>query len=124
MSEPAKHDFQAAKASVRAFHEALDASTPGTIEQALSQFVAPDWHWRGMHPFHEQHGAEAVARVFGTPLRNALKPLQRRPDIFIAGHNEVDGFKSTWAVEMGHLMGLFERPWLGIRHNLRIEMLR
>jgi hypothetical protein len=50
--------------------------------------------------------------------------MQRRPDIFIAGLNEIDGGKSIWVVEMGHLMGLFERPWLGIRHTLRIVMLR
>jgi hypothetical protein len=124
MTEPRKNDFQAEKALVRSFHEALDASTPDTIEQALSPFVTPNWHWRGMHPFHEQYGAAAVARVFWTPLRNALKPLQRRPDIFIAGRNAVGDRESTWVVEMGHLMGLFERPWLGIRHTLRIVMLR
>lgn len=119
-----KDDFQAEKDLVRAFHDALDSSTPATVEQALARFVAPDWKWRGMHPFNEQSGPEAVARTFWTPLRNAIKPLQRRPDIFIAGLNEMDGFKGTWVVEMGHLMGLFERPWLGIRHTLRIVMLR
>lgn len=117
-------DFQAEKNLVRAFHDALDSSTPATIEKVLGQFVAPDWEWHGMHPFNDQRGPEAVARVFWTPLRNALKPLQRRPDIFIAGRNEIDGEKSVWVVEMGHLMGLFERPWLGIRHTLRIVMLR
>lgn len=117
-------EFQKEKALVRAFHDALDHSTPQTIEQALAGFVSPDWHWRGMHPFHEQRGAAAVARVFWTPLRNALRPIQRRPDIFIAGRNAIDGGESVWVTEMGHLMGLFERPWLGIRHTLRIVMLR
>jgi hypothetical protein len=124
MTDRLQDDFQAEKAVVRAFHAALDSSTPETIEQALSKYVSPDWHWRGMHPFHEQYGAAAVARVFWTPLRNALKPMQRRADIFIAGANQIDGGKSIWVVEMGHLMGLFERPWLGIRHTLRIVMLR
>lgn len=119
-----KDDFQAEKAVVRALHDALDASTPDTIEQSLAPFVSPDWHWRGMHPFHEQHGAAAVANMFWTPLRDALKPMQRRPDIFIAGLNEIDGFQSVWVVEMGHLMGLFDRPWLGIRPTQRIAMLR
>ena len=123
MLQAGKTDFQAEKAVVRAFHDALDNSTPETINEVLSQFVAPDWLWRGMHPFHEQRGDE-VARVFWTPLRNALNPLQRRPDIFIAGHNEIDGFQSTWVVEMGHLMGLFDQPWLGIRPTFRIAMLR
>ena len=124
MSERKRDDFQAEKALVRRYHDALDGSMPDTIEQALSPLVSADWHWRGMHPFHEQRGPEAVARVFWTPLRNAIRPLQRRPDIFIAGLNEIDGFQSVWVVEMGHLMGLFDQPWLGIRPTQRIAMLR
>ena len=108
-------NFQAQKALVRAFHEALDNSRPDTVVEDLARFVAPEWQWRGMHPFHEQRGPQAVADAFWTPLRRALKPLQRRPDIFIAGLNEIDGYKGIWVVEMGHLMGLFDEPWLGIR---------
>ncbi len=122
MSE--QRDFQAEKAIVRRFHDALDGSTPETIVDALSGFVSPDWHWRGMHPFHEQAGPQAVADVFWTPLRRAVRPIQRRPDIFIAGLNEIDGFQGVWVVEMGHLMGLFDEPWLGIRPTQRIVMLR
>ena len=117
-------DLQAAKSLVRDFHSALDRAPPELAAEAMAPFVSPDWKWRGMHPFHEQRGAEAVARVFWTPLKNALKPIQRRPDIFIAGRNAIDDFESVWVVEMGHLMGLFDRPWLGIRHTLRIVMLR
>lgn len=124
MSESRRNDFQAEKAVVRAFQDALDTSAPDSTEQAIAPFISPDWHWRGMHPFHEQHGAAAVANVFWTPLRNALRPLQRRPDIFIAGLNQIDDFKSVWVVEMGHFMGLFDQPWLGIRPTLRIAMLR
>jgi hypothetical protein len=77
-----------------------------------------------MHPFHELRGPAAVADLFWAPLRDALSSLQRRPDIFIGGLNEIDGFESTWVVEMGHLMGLFDKPWLGIRPTFRIAMLR
>lgn len=124
MPSSTQDELQAAKQLVRAFHEALDKATPEAVEQAISPHVTPDWHWRGMHPFHEQRGPEAVARVFWTPLKNALKPVQRRPDIFIAGHNEIDGLEGVWVVEMGHLLGQFDRPWLGIRHTLRMVMLR
>jgi hypothetical protein len=119
-----RHEFQSEKALVRAHHDALDRSTPEAIMQSLDDHVVADWHWRGMHPFHEQRGAAAVAEVFWKPLREALTPLQRRPDIFIAGLNAIDDFQSVWVVEMGHLMGLFERPWLGIRPTHRIAMLR
>jgi hypothetical protein len=77
-----------------------------------------------MHPFHEQRGAEAVAEAFWAPLLQAMTRLQRRPDIFMAGLNEIDGCRSVWVVCMGHLMGLFDRPWLGIRPTGRIAMLR
>jgi hypothetical protein len=63
-----------------------------------------------MHPFHERQGAEAVAEVFWAPLLRAVTHLQRRPDIVMAGLNEIDGEKTVWVASMGHLMGLFDRP--------------
>jgi len=117
-------DFQAEKAFVRGFKEKLFAAGAAGAAAVLADHTAPDWHWRGMHPFHEQTGAAAVAAVFWTPLMTALTRLQRRPDIFLAGLNEMDGFRSVWLVEMGHLMGLFDQPWLGIRPTRRIALLR
>ena len=117
-------DFQAEKAVVRALHDALARATPDTVAEILGRHVSPDWHWRGMHPFDEQYGPEAVARVFWAPLLGAMTRVQRRPDIFIAGLNEIDGFKGRWVTQMGHLMALFDRPWLGIRPTNRIVMLR
>ena len=124
MSDPFACGLGAEKTVVRAMHADLIASSAGGTAAALAGHVAPDWHWRGMHPFHEFHGAEAVAGSFWTPLKQAFTRLQRRPDIFLAGRNEIDGFASTWVVTMGHLMGLFDRPWLGIRPTGRIAMLR
>ncbi len=117
-------DFQSHKDLVRAHHAAIAAADARSIGAALARHTHPDWHWRGMHPFHEMIGAEAVAKAFWTPLLTAMTRLQRRPDIFMAGLNEIDGFQSVWVVSMGHLMGLFDRPWLGIRPSQRITMLR
>ncbi|MEG3153878.1 nuclear transport factor 2 family protein [Sphingomonas sp. RB1R13] len=117
-------DFQAEKALVRDYHAALAAADVATATSVLDRFTAPDWHWRGMHPFHEQHGAAAVAEQFWVPLMTAMTGLQRRPDIFMAGLNEIDGFNGCWVVQMGHLMGLFDQPWLGIRPTGKIAMLR
>ena len=117
-------DFQAEKSLVRRLHADLAAASPGGAAEALARHVAPDWHWRGMHPFHERRGPQAVAEAFWDPLMGAFTRLQRRPDIFLAGLNEIDGGASTWVVSMGHLMGLFDRPWLGIRPTGRIAMLR
>lgn len=117
-------DFQAEKRLVRDYHAALAAADAASVAAVLARYVSPDWHWRGMHPFHEQHGPAAVAEVFWTPFLTAMTKVQRRPDIFIAGLNEIDDFQSVWVTQMGHLMALFDRPWLGIRPTHRIVMLR
>ena len=116
--------FQADKALIRAHHAALSKATPQTVGEILAQRTTPDWHWRGMHPFHEQHGADAVAKTFWQPFLSAMTRVQRREDIFFAGLNEIDGFKSRWVVSMGHLMGLFDRSFLAIPPTRRIAMLR
>ena len=48
--------------------------------------------------------------------------MQRRQDIFIAGTNEISG--EEWVVSMGHLMGLFDQDFLGIRHTRKMASLR
>ncbi len=117
-------DFQAEKAVVRAHFDALARATPDSAAEALARHTAPDWLWRGMHPFHERRGAEAVAAAFWSPFLRAMARVQRRPDIFMAGLNEMDGFRSVWVICMGHLMGLFDRPWLGIRPTGKMAFLR
>ena len=117
-------DFQPEKRLVRDYHAALATATPQTVGDILARFVTPDWHWRGMHPFNEQHGPQAVADVFWKPLLGAMPRIQRRADIFMAGLNEIDGFNGRWVVQMGHLMALFDQPWLGIVPTGRIVMLR
>ena len=117
-------DFQAEKAVVRACHADLAQADAGSVAAVLARHTSPDWHWRGMHPFNEQHGAAAVAEVFWAPFLTAMMRVQRRPDIFMAGLNEIDGFEGRWVVQMGHLMALFDRPWLGIQPTGKIVMLR
>ncbi len=116
--------FQTEKDLLRAHHAALSAATPATVAQALARQTAPDWHWRGMHPWHERTGAEAVAEAFWTPFLTSMSRVQRREDVFFAGRNQIDGFNSVWVVSMGHLLGLFDAPFLGLRPTRRIVMLR
>ena len=117
-------DFQSEKRLVRDYHDALAGASSETVADVLKRFTAPDWHWRGMHPFLEQFGAQAVADAFWTPLLTAMTHMQRRPDIFMAGLNEIDGFTGRWVVQMGHLMALFDKPFLGILPTGKIVMLR
>ena len=117
-------NFQAEKTIVRRHHAALAAAEPATVEEALAKHTSSDWRWRGMHPFHERRGAAAVADAFWKPFLCAMSRVQQRPDVFMAGLNEIDGFRSVWVVSMGHWMGLFDHPFLGIRPTGRIVMLR
>ena len=114
--------FQDQKAVVRAFYADMKGATPETIEAVLAAHTTADWHWRGVHPFYEQRGSANVARLFWGPLLASLTRLQRREDIFFAGENTVG--EGTWVVSMGHLMGLFDAPWLGIVATGKMAFLR
>lgn len=117
-------DFQDSKALVRQFHDELDAAEGDEINAVIRRYTTEDYHWRGMHPFYEQHGADDVAEVFWKPFRSSFTSVQRRPDVFMAGLNDCDGFESEWVCCMGHLMGLFDQDWLGIPANGKMAFLR
>lgn len=119
-----KNDIQAAKVLVSDFYSALDSAAPDVLPSVLQQHTSERYLWRGYHPFHEQSCAQKVASLFWQPLRHSLKHLQRRQDIFMAGRNQMDDFSSVWVVSMGHLMGLFDEPWLGIKPTGKMAMLR
>ncbi|WP_299653512.1 ester cyclase [uncultured Tateyamaria sp.] len=117
-------DLARAKAVVLAHHAALARAEPACCATTLSQHYLPDTLWRGMHPFHEQRGPQAVADAFWSPFLSAMSRVQRRQDIFFAGHNHLDEGGGTWVASMGHLMGLFDAPFLGIRPTRKITMVR
>ena len=117
-------ELQAAKNVVQQFHAALDNAVPDEICRLLNDCLQTNFLWQGVHPFGELQDAETVAEKFWIPLRKSLRQLQRRDDIFFAGVNEMDGGRSVWVVSMGHLLGLFDKPFLGIRPTRKIAMLR
>ncbi len=111
-------DFQSAKALVLEYYTALE-----TDPSATTRFCTPDAIWRGYHPFHEINDPVEVAERFWVPVQNALTKMQRRMDLFMAGKNELEA-GGIWVASMGHLMGLFDRPFLGIPQTRKIVMLR
>ncbi|WP_037311614.1 nuclear transport factor 2 family protein [Ruegeria halocynthiae] len=117
-------NFQTEKKLISAFHTALDSATEQESPKVMSQFCAPDLQWRGFHPFNEISGAEQVARQFWQPLKRSLTHIQNRVDILFAGQNSLSDEADVWVVSMGHLMGLFDRPWLGIRPTSKLAFLR
>lgn len=108
-------DFSSQKALIREYYDALEASGGGKpLERVLADYTSKDWIWRGFHPYGELSGAREVAERFWLPFTRAMSSLTRRQDIFFAGKNEIDGFSSRWVVSQGHLVGLFDKEFLGI----------
>lgn len=116
--------FQKEKQTVLGFYAALEAAGVDSLSRVAESYLAPELRWLGYHPFNEVTGRDAVMSRFWRPLKAAFTGLQRRQDIFFAGANEIDGFTSAWTVSMGHLMGLFDAPWLGISPTGKMAFLR
>ncbi|WP_170361126.1 ester cyclase [Ruegeria arenilitoris] len=115
--------FQTEKKLILSFHDALSRANGDELATVTKQYCAPNLVWRGFHPFDEIAGPDAVARRFWQPLKHSLTHLQRRQDIFFAGRNSLTA-GGVWVVSMGHLMGLFDAPWLGIRPTGKMALLR
>jgi hypothetical protein len=117
-----KTTLQDAKAIVLAHYDRIAQATPETVADALATHTSADWHWRGLHPFHEQTGAHAVAKAYWVPFLTSMKSVQRRQDVFFAGRNT--GEDDIWVSSMGHMLALFDAPFLGIRATRKIVMYR
>jgi hypothetical protein len=115
-------NYQAEKKLVLAYFDALEKAEPEQVEEVLRTYMADGYKWKGVYPFREQNGVHDVAEKFWTPLKRSLRHMQRRMDIFIGGTNEISGGK--WVMSMGHLMGLFDEDFLGIRHTRKMASLR
>jgi len=115
-------EFQTEKTLVRHFYTELDKEG-ADLHGVLQSHTDENFLWHGYHPFDELNADQLVER-FWLPLRGAIKHMQRREDVFFAGLNEIDGYKSTWVVSMGHLMGLFDEPWLNIQPTGKMVFLR
>ena len=75
-------DFQKNKQIVLDYYKELDMAHENGINQVLNKYTVKNYHFRGMHPFYELFGSDSVAEIFWKPFRRAIKPIQRRQDIF------------------------------------------
>ena len=116
------HSYALSKRRVLDFYVALNTADPASLTSILKSQLTPDFQWYGVYPFDEQHGPEAVAEAFWIPFLNSWKNVQRRQDIFLAGTSEID--QTEWVISMGHLMGLLDQDWLGMRTTRKLAFLR
>lgn len=117
-------DVQEAKQIVRAFYADLDAADINGVTDVVAKYCDSDLTWRGFHPFNEITGARLVAETFWLPLRKSLTRMHRRMDIFFAAENRFEAPDGVWVSSMGHLVGLFDKPWLGIPATGKMAFLR
>ena len=116
--------LQQAKRVVIDYYNALDSAREDEIAGVLGEHTSTDYAWRGVYPFHEIAGADQVAERFHGPLHQSFAPIQRRPDVFLAGANTEGAAGDTWVCQMGHLLGLFDQPWLDIPPTRKMCFLR
>ena len=113
-----------AKQVVLDHFEAIDHAPTSGLSDAVARNCADDCVFHFTHPFPDDVGLDEAVRGFWTPLRASFAPLQRRQDIFCAGFNDLDDGESLWVVSMGHLLGRFDSPFLGVRPTGLGTMLR
>ncbi len=114
-------NYQDSKTLVLQFYDELESTSADDAGDVLNRYTSSDYRFRGVHPFNEIDGADAVADAVWRPLLSAFTPMQRRQDIFMAGSNNEDG--TTWVTSMGKFMGLFDKDWLGIPSTGKITFL-
>ena len=117
-------ELQEAKTIVINFYKSLDKAAPEDAARVLTAFTGSDYRWRGSYPFDELYGAEKVATEFWAPYKSAFEPIQRRENMFFASRNRIDEEQTLWVCSMGHMLGHFHAPWLGIQPHHKMCFLR
>ncbi len=94
--------------------------------RACHELLSADCPWHMGHPINTLVGPQAVADGFFAPLLRAMPDLERRTDLFFAGHWDglLDGGEGWWATCTGHHVGTFVAPWLGIPASGQLATLR
>lgn len=107
------------KQLLAAFLDAM-ASAEGDVATTMARFCHADCCFEVFHPFNTLDGIEAAAAQFWQPLKNAFPDYELRLGCVIGGtyegRDQVSG--------LGHVMGTFDQPWLGIPPTYGLVYLR
>ena len=117
-------NLQKEKKLILEYFNAIDNSNKNNLIDTISKYTSENFKMRCTHPFNELSGIEEVANNLWIPIKNSFKPIQRRMDIFYAGINSLDINEGKWVTSMGHLMGVFNKSFLGIQPNYKSILLR
>ena len=92
--------YQEVKNLVRSYFDELEKCAPEEAEAVLKKYMSEDYVWKGVYPFLDQKGAQAVANVFWMPLKKSM------------------------VMSMGQFMGLFDQDFLGVRRTRKMHHLQ
>jgi len=127
-------NFEKEKNVIRQMFKAIDAvfeNDGADIEEIIKAFTNPNYIFRGYQPYTNDDGIplSAACEDFWSPLIRAVKHIQRREDVFIAGYNR-PMMKSkcsqneVWVMSMGNFMGLFDGELFGLRPTGKLINIR
>ena len=63
--------YQEAKKVALSYFDALEKAEPEQVLQVFREYMTEDYNWKGVYPFREQNGREAVAESFWIPLKGS-----------------------------------------------------
>jgi predicted ester cyclase len=118
------NEIHRAKQIVRQWMQA--AREAGHNDDALNRLVSPDAIWHCGHPVNELHGRAAINHGWVRPLAAAFAGIERRTDIFMAGHfdGRFCGGAGVWIATTGHYCGKFSASLFDIQPNNNLAFLR
>jgi predicted ester cyclase len=95
-------------------------------DDAINSLVSADAVWHCGHPVNELQGRAAIKQGWVEPLAVAFAGIERRSDIFMAGHfdGRFCGGAGVWVATTGHYCGTFSAPLFGIQPNNNLAFLR
>jgi hypothetical protein len=108
--------FQSLHAAKRTAWLGLQAILGAQADSEAQRLLSADSLWVISHPVNELRGPGAVLQSFLQPIRRAFPDVERRTDLFFAGHwdGRIDGGAGTWVTTTGHYLGKFQEPLWGI----------
>ena len=110
-------DLQAEKKLVLDYFNEIDSCNIDSLSEVISKYASEEFSMKCTHPFNELGSIDLVANNLWKPIKDSFSPIQRRLDIFYAGINSLDKNKGKWISSMGHFMGVFNKPFVGLKPN-------
>ena len=118
------NNLQKEKTIVLNFLKDIDNSPKENLQEVISNHTSDGFKMLCTHPFNELSGSINIANNLWAPIKDSFTPIQRRLDIFYAGINSLNENNDVWISSMGHLMGVFNKEFFGLKPNYKSSLLR